>query len=205
MSPLFLSGDRGILHDGARRFDPRKLAWTTLETPAPDSVSVSPAEAVRWLYEEANARMVPIGVIGPRRATERQFAIAEQLGRRLGELRIPLLNGGTNGALEAGSNGCEESAGFVLDGPEANRPVSSARQAGRGPGRTIVIARAGQALVAIGGEYGTLSEMAFGLQFDKPVFTLEDAPEVDGAQPMESVEDVMSALLSVILQLPRPS
>lgn len=68
-----------------------------------------------------------------------------------------------------------------------------------------MIARASRALVAIGGEYGTLSEMAFGLHFDKPVFTLEDAPEVDGAQRMESVEDVMSALLLVILQLPRQS
>ena len=208
MLPLFLSGDRGILHDGAQRLDPWKLAWTTLDIPAPDSVSVSPAEAVRWLYEEANARMVPIGVIGPRQASERQIAVAEQLGRRLGELRIPLLNGGKNGVMEAVSKGCVEFGGLVLgfvpdeEWTEANDFVTIPLATGLGPARNVLIARASLALVAIGGEYGTLSEMAFGLHFDKPVFTLEDAPEVDGAQRMESVEDVMSALLLVILQLP---
>ncbi len=211
MLPLFLCGDRGILHDGIRRFDHGKLAWTTLDTPAPESVSVSPAEAVRWLYEEANARMVPIGVIGPRQATERQIAVAEQLGRRLGELRIPLLNGGKNGVMRAVSKGCVESGGLVIglvpdeDWAEANDFVTIPLATGLGPARNVLIARASRALVAIGGEYGTLSEMAFGLHFDKPVFTLEDAPVIDGAQPMESVEEVMSALLPVILNLPRQS
>jgi len=186
---LFLNGDRGILHDGARRFDPRKLAWTALDTP----------------------RMVPVGVIGPRQASERQIAVAERLGRRLGELRIPLLNGGKNGVMEAVSKGCAESGGLVLgfvpdeEWGAANDYVTIPLATGLGPARNVLIARASLALVAIGGEYGTLSEMAFGLHFDKPVFTLEDAPEVDGAQPMESVDDVMSALLSVILQLPRQS
>jgi len=209
MAPLRLSADRGILHDGTRRFDPRELAWTTLDTPAADGESVSPAEAVRWLYEEANARMVPIGVIGPRQASERQIAVAEQLGRRLGELRIPLLSGGKNGVMEAVSKGCMESGGLVLgfipdeDWVEANDFVTIPLATGLGPARNVLIARASLALVAIGGEYGTLSEMAFGLHFDKPVFTLEDAPEVEGAQRLESVEQVISALLAIILRIPR--
>lgn len=209
MSPLVLCGDRGILHDGTRRFDPRKLAWTPFDTPAPDGEPVSPAEAVRWLYEEGNARLVPIGVIGPRQATERQIAVAEQLGRRLGELRIPLLNGGKNGVMEAVSRGCVEAGGLVLgfvpdeEWTEANDFVTIPLATGLGPARNVLIARASLALVAIGGEYGTLSEMAFGLHFDKPVFALENAPEVDGVQCMESVEDVMNALMSVILRLPR--
>ena len=170
---------------------------------------MSPAEAVRWLYEEANARLVPIGVIGPRQATERQIAVAEQLGRRLGELRIPLLNGGKNGVMEAVSRGCVESGGLVIgfvpdeEWTEANDFVTIPLATGLGPARNVLIARASLALVAIGGEYGTLSEMAFGLHFDKPVFALENAPEVDGVQRMESVDDVMKALLSVILRLPR--
>lgn len=207
--PLLLSEDRGILHDGARRFDPGKLAWTRLDSPAPGGAPVSPAEAVRWLYEEANARLVPVGVIGPRQASERQIAVAEQLGRRLGELRIPLLNGGKNGVMEAVSKGCVESGGLVIgfvpdeEWTEANDYVTIPLATGLGPARNVLIARASLALIAIGGEYGTLSEMAFGLHFGKPVFTLEDAPEVDGAERMESVEDTISALLPVILGLPR--
>jgi len=208
MSHLLLCRDRGILHEGARQFDPRQLAWTTLETPALKGEPVTPAEAVRWLYLEANARMVPVGVIGPRDASEQQLRVAEQLGRRLGELRIPLLNGGKNGVMTAVSKGCVESGGFVIgfvpdeEWREANEYITLPLATGIGPARNVLIARASVALVAIGGGYGTLSEMAFGLHFGKPVFTLVDAPEVEGAQRMESVEDAVSALLSVILRLP---
>jgi uncharacterized protein (TIGR00725 family) len=209
MSPLFLSGDREVLHDGTRQFDPRKLAWTALDKPAPGGEPISPTEAVRWLFGEANARMVPIGVIGPRDASQKQAATAERLGRRLGELRIPVVNGGKNGVMEAVSRGCAEAGGMVIgfvpddEWSGANDFVTIPLATGIGKARNVLIAHASLALVAIGGEYGTLSEMAFGLHFDKPVFTLEGAPKVDGVQPMESVDEVMTALLSVILRLPR--
>jgi hypothetical protein len=206
--PLILCRDCGVLHDGARQFDPRKLAWTALAAAPPDGDSVTSEEAVRWLYKEANARMVPVGVIGPRDATGRQLAVAEELGGRLGELRIPLINGGKNGVMEAVSKGCSESGGLVIglvpdeEWRETNDYVTLPLATGIGPARNVLIARASLALIAIGGEYGTLSEMAFGLHFNKPVFALEGAPKVDGVLYFQTVEDVMNALLPVILQLP---
>jgi len=207
MPPLFICKNRQTLHDGSRKFDIRRLTWVPLNTPVPDSAPVTPVEAVRWLYAEANARMVPVGVIGPRDATEQQATVAEQLGRQLGTLGIPLLNGGKNGVMEAVSKGCAEAGGIVLgflpddDWTTANDYVTIPIATGIGKARNVLIAQSSLALIAVGGGYGTMSEMAFGLHFDKPVFTLNGAPELEGAQQMECVEDVMDALISVILQL----
>jgi uncharacterized protein (TIGR00725 family) len=207
MPPLFISKDRQTLHDGSRRFDTRKLAWVALDTPVSDSEAVTPVEAIRWLYAEANARLVPVGVIGPREATQQQAAVAEQLGRQLGELGIPLLNGGKNGVMEAVSKGCAEAGGLILgfipedDWTTANDYVTIPIATGIGKARNVLIAQSSLALIAVGGGYGTMSEMAFGLHFDKPVFALSGAPKIEGAHQMESVEDVVDALISVILRL----
>ncbi len=206
MPPLVLCRDRKILHDGGRWFDPWALAWRQSDAPLPVGEPVSSTEAVRWLFREAKARQVPIGVIGPREANPRQIEVAEQLGKRLGELGILVLNGGKTGVMEAVSKGCMESGGQVVgfvpdeEWSCANEFVTIPLATGIGPARNVLIARASMALVAVGGEYGTLSEMALGLHFDKPVFTLEDAPKVVGAQRMENVEQVMNALMPVILQ-----
>ena len=206
MSPLVLCRDRRILHDGDRWFDSWALVWRRSDAPLPVGEPVSPTEAVRWLFREAKARQVPIGVIGPREANPRQIEVAEQLGKRLGELGILVLNGGKTGVMEAVSKGCMESGGQVVgfvpdeEWSCANEFVTIPLATGIGPARNVLIARASMALVAVGGEYGTLSEMALGLHFGKPVFSLEDAPEVKGAQRMESVEEVMDALTLVILQ-----
>ncbi len=211
MLSLFLSKSRETLHDGKRLFDPRKRVWGPMNSQTPDSDPVSPAEAVRWLYNKPNVRKVPVGVIGPRDATERQIMIAEQLGKRIGEVSIPLLNGGKNGVMEAVSKGCAEAGGIVLgllpDGEwtEANAFVTIPIATGLGKARNVLVAQASLALIAVGGEYGTLSEMAFGLHFDKPVFTLEGAPDVDGVRRMDSIDDVMEGLMSVVLGLPSVS
>ena len=211
MQSLFLTTNREMLHDGSQWFDPKERVWVPLDAQAPESDVVSPADAVRWLYTEAKARKVPVGVIGPRDATERQLVVAEDLGRCIGALSIPLLNGGKNGVMEAVSKGCAEAGGMVLgllpDGEweEANTYVTIPIATGLGKARNVLIAQASLALIAVGGEYGTLSEMAFGLHFDKPVFTMEGAPNVDGVRPMESVKDVMDELVSVVLKLSKMS
>ncbi|PLX43404.1 MAG: TIGR00725 family protein [Hyphomicrobiales bacterium] len=207
MTNLFLSHDRSRLHDGRRSFDPWALAWGPPEGALPEGSEISPEAAVSWLYGEAKGRRVPVGVIGPREASPREIEVAEALGRRLGALGVPVLNGGKTGVMEAISKGCMESGGDVFgfipdeDWRCANLYVTVPLATGIGPARNVLIARASLALIAIGGEYGTLSEMALGLHFDKPVFALENAPHVDGALSMDGVEEVVAALLPVILHL----
>jgi len=207
LAAIYLCKNRKTLHDGARKFDPATLAWIELDSPQPGSMDISPRDAIRWLYTEGKARLVPVGVIGPRDATARQLAIAEELGQRLGELSIPLLNGGKNGVMEAVSKGCAESGGLVMgfvpddDWTAANDYVTIPIATGLGKGRNVLIAQASLALIAVGGGYGTLSEIAFGLHFDKPVFTLEGAPAIDGVIPKASVDEVIDDLMLVILKL----
>jgi predicted Rossmann-fold nucleotide-binding protein len=69
--------------------------------------------------------------------------------------------------------------------------------------RNALIARAALALVAIGGGYGTISEMAFGLQFGKPVLAVRaaDAP-LAGVEPMASADEALDRIARVVLELP---
>lgn len=207
MPSLILGHDRKVLHDGNQWFDAWALCWREAEMPLPSGEQISAEQAVMWLYTEASARKVPVGVIGPKEASLRQIEVAENLGNRLGSLGVLVLNGGKTGVMEAVSKGCLEAggevAGFIPDETwdHANPYVTIPLATGIGPARNVLIARASMALIAVGGEYGTLSEMALGLHFDKPVFTLEDAPEVEGARRMKTVDDVITALMPVILQL----
>ena len=207
MPDLYLSSNRETLHDGSRNFDPWKLSWSTASLKNSNDVPLSKVEAVEWLYKEAKGRQVPVGVIGPREATEHQEVTAEQLGKRMGELRIPLLNGGKNGVMEAVSKGCCQAGGLVLgfvpddNWEAANDYVTVPIATGIGKARNVLIAQSCQALVAVGGGFGTHSEMAFGMHFEKPGFAMAGAPEIDGVRRMEDVEDVIAALASVILKL----
>ena len=72
---------------------------------------------------------------------------------------------------------------------------------GVGLARNAIIARGALCLVAVGGSHGTLSEVAFGMQFGKRVFGLEGAPHVDGVEHLPTVEAAMAAVARVVLAL----
>jgi len=73
---------------------------------------------------------------------------------------------------------------------------------GIGEARNAIIARAALALLAVGGGYGTLSEIALALQFGRPVLTLLDAPVVPGVRSMMSVDAALDTVCSIVLALP---
>lgn len=198
---LHLSETAGALYHEGRRFDPWSLAWQAEAAGRPgDAAPVTPLEAVRWLFTRGGGRGVPVAVIGPKRATAEQCEVAEALGRRLGELRIPVLCGGKSGVMEAVCKGCHEagglSIGFIPDDEwhVANPYVTFPLATGLGPARNAIIARAAFALIAVGGEYGTLSEMAFGMHFDRLVLALANAPEVPGAIRCGSIDEALERM-----------
>ena len=204
---LMLSQPTNSLWRGGTRFDPWALAWEPCEEAAQDRRNISPMEALAWLYAQPGARRLTIAVIGPREASARQSATAETLGRRLGELGVPMVTGGRSGVMEAASRGNLAAGGQPIgilpgdDWSEANPYVAIPLATGLGPARNAVIARAAAALIAIGGGYGTLSEMAFGLQFERLVVALEDAPEVPGALRFSAVEAALERVALRILAL----
>lgn len=165
-------------------------------------------DALRWLSRDGGARALPVAVVGPRSANAVQLATAEAVGRALAELGVPLLTGGRKGVMEAASRGAFNAGGLTIgfipdeDWRAANPYVTLPLATGLGPARNVLIARSAEALIAIGGEYGTLSEMAFGMHFGKPVFSLCDAPAVVGVTVCTDVEDCMTRLAESLLRCP---
>jgi uncharacterized protein (TIGR00725 family) len=109
--------------------------------------------------------------------------------------------------MEAACEGAASAGGMSIgllpddEWQAANRFVTIPIATGIGVARNAIIARAGLALVAVGG-YGTLSEIALALQFGRPVLTLLDAPAVSGVRPMDSVEATLDAVCHLVLALP---
>lgn len=116
-----------------------------------------------------------IGVIGSSRATAEEKTAAEAVGRALAEGGAVLICGGRGGVMEAACRGAKEANGLtigILPGTRrsgANPFVDIPIVTGIGEARNAIITRTARAVVAIGGSYGTLSEIAFALGFGTPV------------------------------------
>lgn len=191
------------LYSGTQRFDPWMMAWVAGSGGGDEPVT--PRSALGRVCR-GRARRVPIGIIGPREATAGQLELAESLGRSLAETGLQLLCGGRGGVMEAACKGALEAGGNPIgllpdtEWGAANPYVAIPIATGIGQARNAIIARACLVLVAVGGGYGTLSEMAFGLHFDRLVLTLDDAPKVPGTIACASVDQAMERIAAHLLQ-----
>jgi len=119
-----------------------------------------------------------ISVIGAGQASEDEAAAAEEIGRLLAEAGAVLVCGGLGGVMDAAARGCEAAGGTsvgILPGDDrtVSSPHLSVRIAtGLGEARNAIVARAADAVIAVGGEFGTLSEIALALKMGKPVVGL---------------------------------
>ena len=210
---LNLDAERSRLTDERGRiFEPATRRWEPAETSesaaAADGTAISLPEALRWLQRDSAAPCrVPVGVIGGREASTSQEALAERIGRGLAELGLTLLCGGKGGVMAAACRGVAEGGGLSIgllpddDWDAANPHVSVPIASGLGVARNAVIARASLCLIAVGGGYGTLSEMAFGLQFGRPVFALPESPVIPGSRRLADWPDIEDALCRLVLAL----
>ena len=119
-----------------------------------------------------------IAVIGPSRATPDIAEAAFRVGALIARGGAILVCGGGGGAMEAACRGARSAGGTtvgILPGPtreDANPFVDVAIPTGMGEMRNTLIVRAADALIAVGGEFGTLSEVAFALKTGVPVVGL---------------------------------
>jgi uncharacterized protein (TIGR00725 family) len=119
-----------------------------------------------------------IGVIGAGTCDETQAALAEEVGRLLARAGALVVCGGLGGVMEAACRGAKASGGMTvgllpgLERTEANDWVDVAIPTGLGEARNVFVVRASDALIAIGGEFGTLSEIGFALKTGKTVLGL---------------------------------
>ena len=116
-----------------------------------------------------------IGVIGASEATPGERETALEVGRRIAGKGAVLLSGGSGGVMEAACMGAKSEGGItvgIIPGAsksEANGYVDIPVVTGMGHGRNIIVASSCDAIIAIGGGFGTLSEIAFALRLKIPV------------------------------------
>ena len=120
-----------------------------------------------------------IAVCGPgATATPDLKKLAEAVGREIGSAGLGLVCGGRGGVMEAACRGAKAAGGLTVgilpsyDRTDANPYVDIVICTGLGEARNTIIAATGAVLIAVGGEWGTLSEIALALKIGRPVISL---------------------------------
>ncbi len=128
-----------------------------------------------------------VSLIGGAACTPKQARDAEAVGRLLAERGIILVCGGRTGVMEAACRGAVEAGGTtigILPGDsrsEGNPYLTVALPTGLGHARNMLVVLAGEAVIAIGGGPGTLSEIGFALKINRRVIALDSWTAADFA------------------------
>ncbi len=140
------------------------------------------------------APAVYVSVIGAGEAPAEVLAQAEAVGRELARTGAVLVCGGRGGVMEAASRGASDAGGVTVgllpdpDRAHANPFLAVSIPTGMGELRNGLVARAGDAVIAIGGEFGTLSEIGFALKLGRPVVGLGTWELARGGARVDAIE-----------------
>jgi uncharacterized protein (TIGR00725 family) len=129
---------------------------------------------------------------------------AEEVGRLLAERGCTVVTGGLGSVMAAAARGAKSAGGVtigVLPGEsrrDANEWIDHAVVTGVGHARNLAVVASGDAVIAVGGQWGTLAEIGFANVLGRPVVILEPGWQLDGvrraATPQEAVELALGAL-----------
>ncbi len=147
--------------------------------------------------------MLQIGVIGSGNCSPQTAELAEAVGREIAKRSALLICGGLGGVMEAAARGARQEGGItvgILPGTspdDANPYIDIAIVTGLGHARNVLIVHSAHVLIALEGEYGTLSEIAIALKIGKPVVGLRTC-DVSGKiirvnTPYEAVQKAVSS------------
>ena len=151
-----------------------------------------------------------IAVIGGSQANASELKAAELVGREIARAGAALVCGGLGGVMEAACRGAFEEGGMtigILSGDNrsaANEFVKIPIVTGMGYARNVAVVKSAHAVIAIGGSYGTLSEIGHALQSGLPVIGLETwgisrrgkdkSPIIEAKTPSEAVEKALEMI-----------
>jgi uncharacterized protein (TIGR00725 family) len=149
-----------------------------------------------------------VGVVGSGAAAAEDVEIAERVGRGLADAGAVVVCGGLGGVMEAACRGAKAGGGTTVgilpgyDREAANAYVDVAVATGLGEARNALVVRAADVLVAVGGSWGTLSEIALALRGGKRVVGVGTWElRRGGGEPVDGVVPAMSAEQAVGLAL----
>jgi len=134
-----------------------------------------------------------IAVIGGSEPTTEETRLAEAVGRELAKRGAILVCGGMGGVMEAACRGASSEGGITIgilpgDSRQAANPyVQIPIVTGIGYARNIAVVKSAQAVIAVGGSYGTLSEISHALQSGIPVIGLNTWSLSRNSQPDNSI------------------
>jgi len=138
-----------------------------------------------------------VSVIGGSTVTDTQYDLAREVGRLLGERDHEVVCGGLTGVMEAVCRGARETGGHTIgilpgeDRGAANEYVETPIATGIGYARNALVVYNAEAVIAVDGSTGTLSELAFALDMGRPIAGLDTHP-VDELPGMDDIAHVDS-------------
>jgi len=153
-----------------------------------------------------------IAVIGGGEPSPEEAKLAEEVGRELARQGVILVCGGLGGVMEAACRGASSEGGVTIgilpgDNPRTANPyVQIPIVTGIGYARNVAVVKSAQAVIAIGGSYGTLSEIAYARQSDIPVIGLNTWSLSRNGQLDKSIIPAQNAAeaVNIALNLTKP-
>ncbi len=153
-----------------------------------------------------------VAVIGGGQCSKKEARLAEEVGRELARRGVVLICGGLGGVMEAACRGASSEGGTTIgvlpgdDSQSANPYVQIPIVTNMGYARNVAVVKSAQAVIAIGGSYGTLSEISHALQSSIPVIGLntwslsrngrEDKSIIPAQSPIEAVDKALDLVTS---------
>jgi uncharacterized protein (TIGR00725 family) len=141
-----------------------------------------------------------VAVCGASNPDPAQRELAREVGRRLAEAGAVVLCGGLGGVMDAAAEGAASAGGTVIgilpgsDRAAGNPHLTVSIATGLGEARNAVLTTAADAVIAVGGGWGTLSEIALARRRDRPVVSLASW-ELEGVPVAISAEEAVRAAL----------
>ena len=126
---------------------------------------------------------------------------AEKVGRLLAERGCTVVTGGLGDVMAAAARGAKEAGGTtigILPGErhgDANEWIDHVVVTGIGHARNLAVAASGDAVIAVGGSWGTLAEIAFAKRLGRPVVVLEPGLAVEGVERADTPEEAVELVL----------
>jgi len=148
-----------------------------------------------------------LAVVGAGSCSDSVEDLAAEVGREIARHDAVLICGGLGGVMAAAARGAKEVGGFtigILPGAcsrDANVYIDFPVATNMGQARNAIIVQTADALIAVDGGYGTLSEMALALKIGKPVVAIQSRFAIPGVQAARTPSEAVSIALAACLSL----
>jgi uncharacterized protein (TIGR00725 family) len=145
-----------------------------------------------------------VAVVGSGVATGELYERAQEVGRLIAERGGTIVCGGLSGVMEAAARGATEAGGTAIgilpdeDRQRANEYLTYSIATGAGQTRNLAVVCSSDVVIAVGGEYGTLSEIGLALKIERPVVSLESWDLGEHVTVASSPEEAAQAALEAL-------